>query len=145
MSNIITLHLGRRNESAELHLHLPATQDEIDQKLTSLDDYAEDLSKPVELRDVDCEIAGIRQYLRMADPEREGELEKLNTLAEMIEGMDERQKNILWGALDAESINGLDDVLRVAGHLNDYVFLPNITSDIELGRFLVDTGYNTET
>ena len=141
MSSTITLHLGRRYESVELHLHLPATQDEIDQRLTSLDDYAEDLSKPVELRDVDCEIVGIRQYLRMADPEREGELEKLNTLAEMIEGMDERQKNILWGALDAESINGLDDVLRVAKHLDDYVLLPNIISDVELGRFLVDTGY----
>ena len=141
MSNIITLHLGRRNESAELHLRLPASPDEIDQTLTSLDDYAEDPSKPVELRDVDCEIVGIRQYLQMADPGREGELEKLNTLAEKIEGMDERQRNILWGALDAESINGLDDVLRVARHLDDYVFLPNITSDIELGRFLVDTGY----
>ena len=95
MSNIITLHLGRRNESAELHLRLPASPDEIDQKLTSLDDYAEDPSKPVELRDVDCEIVGIRQYLQMADPGREGELEKLNTLAEKIEGMDERQKRSL--------------------------------------------------
>ena len=141
MSSTIILHLRRRYESAELHLHLPATRDEIDQKLTSLDDYAEDPGNPVELRDVDCEIVGIRQYLRMADLGREGELEKLNTLARMIKGMDERQKNILWGALDAESINGLEDVLRVAGHLDDYVFLPNITSDIELGRFLVDTGY----
>ena len=141
MSSTITLHLGRRYESAELHLHLPASPDEIDQRLTNLDDYAEDLSKPVELHDVDCEIVGIRQYLRMADPEREGELEKLNTLAGMIEGLDERQRNILWGALDAESINGLDDVLRVVRHLDDYVLLPNITSDVELGRFLVDTGY----
>ena len=141
MSNPITLHLGRRFESAELHLHLPATQDEIDEKLACLDDYAEDLSKPVEIRDVDCEIIGVRQYLRMADLSREGELERLNTLAGMIAGMDERQRNTLWGALDAESINGLNDVLRVAEHMDDYIFLPGLTSDIELGRFLVDTGY----
>ena len=95
MSSTITLHLGRRYESTELHLHLPASPDEIDQKLTSLDNYAEGPSKSVELRDVDCEIVGIRQYLRMADPGREGELEKLNTLAEKIEGMDERQKRSL--------------------------------------------------
>ena len=141
MKDVITLHLGRIYESVELHLHLPATPDEIDQKLTDLDDYAEDLSKPVEIRDVDCEIVGIRQYLRMADPSREGELEKLNALAGKIEGMDERQRNILWGALDSESINGFDDVLRISEHLDDYVLLPNIQTDAELGRFLVDTGY----
>ena len=141
MSNVITLYLGRRYENVELHLYLPATEDEIEQRLTQLDDYAEDPSKPVEIRDVDCEIVGVRQYLRMADLSREGELKKLNTLAGMIEDMDERQRNTLWGALDSESISGLDDVLRVAKHLDQYVFLPNITSDIELGRILVDTGY----
>ena len=141
MNNAITLHLGRRFESAELHLHLPADPDEIDRKLTDLDDYAEDPSKPVEIRDVDCEIVGIRQYLRMADLSREGELEKLNALAGKIEGMDERQKNMLWGALDSESVNGLDDLMRISERLGDYVILPNITSDTDLGRFLVDTGY----
>lgn len=45
------------------------------------------------------------------------------------------------GALDAESVNGLDDVLRLSERLNEYVILPNIISDVELGRFLVDTGY----
>ena len=141
MKGTITLHLGRRFESVELHLHLPATPDEIDQKLTDLDDYAEDLSKPVEIRDVECEIVGIRQYLRMADLSREGELEKLNALAGKIEGMDERQRNILWGALDSESVNGFDDVLRISEHLDGYVLLPNINTDAELGQFLVDTGY----
>lgn len=114
MSNVITLRLGRPYEGVELHLRLPATQEEIDQKLTELDDYAEDLSKPVEIRDVDCEIVGVRQYLRMADPSREGELEKLNALAGKIAGMDERQRNVPWGALDSESVNSLDDVLRIS-------------------------------
>ena len=141
MRSVITLHLGRPYEGVELHLRLPATQDEIDLKLTELDDYAEDLSKPVEIREVECEIVGIRQYLRMADLSREGELEKLNALAGRIEGMDERQKNLLWGALDSEPVNGLDDVLRISEHLDDYVLLPNIRTDAELGRFLVDTGY----
>ena len=141
MNSVITLHLGRRFESTELHLHLPAAPDEIDRKLTTLDDYAEDPSKPIEIRDVDCEIVGIKQYLRMADPNREGELEKVNALAGRIEGMDERQRNLLWGALDSESVNGLDDVMRISERLGNYVILPNITSDTDLGRFLVDTGY----
>ena len=141
MNSAITLRLGRRFESAELYLRLPASQDEIDQKLTILDDYAEDLNKPIEIRDVDCEIVGIKQYLRMADLSRDGEMEKLNALAGKIEGMDERQRNMLWGALDSESVNSLDNVMRISDRLGDYVILPNITSDTDLGRFLVDTGY----
>ena len=116
----ITLYLGRCFESEELHLHLPAAPEEIEEKLTWLDDYAEDLSRPVELRDVDCEIVGIRQYLRQADLSREGELDRLNALASKIAGMDWRQKDLLWGALDCESIGSLDDVLRVADNLDQY-------------------------
>ena len=137
----ITLHLGRRYESAELHLHLPAAPDEIREKLTWLDDYAEDLSKPVELRDVDCEIVGIRQYLRQADLSREGELDRLNALAEKIEGMDWRQRDLLWGALDCESIGSLDNVLRVADELDQYELLGDIRNDRDLGAHLVETGW----
>ena len=140
MSAII-LHLGRRFESAELHLHLPAAQEEIEEKLTCLDDYAEDLSKPVELRDVDCEIVGIRQYLRQADLSREGELDRLNTLAKKITGMDRQKKDLLWGALDCESIGSLDDVLRVADSLDQYELLRNIRNDGDLGAYLVETGW----
>ena len=139
--SIITLHLGRRFESAELHLHLPAAPEEIAEKLTWLDDYAEDLIKPVELRDVSCEIVGIRQYLQQADLSREGELEKLNALAEKIEGMDWRQKDLLWGALDCESISNLDDVLRVVDELDQYELLGDIRNDRDLGAHLVETGW----
>ena len=137
----ITLHIGRRFESAELHLHLPAAPDKIEERLTWLDDYAEDLSKPVELRDVDCEIVGIRQYLRQADLSRDGELDKLNTLAGKIADMDWRQRDLLWGALDSESINSLDDVLRVANSLDQYELLKDIRCDRDLGAHLVESGW----
>ena len=58
-----------------------------------------------------------------------------------IDGMSLREQSIFAGVLDAESVNGLDDALRLSERLDDYVILPNIISDIELGRFLVDTGY----
>ena len=137
----ITLRLGRRFESTELHLRLPATPEEIEEQLTWLDDYAEDLSKPVELRDVGCEIVGIRQYLRQADLSREGELDRLNALAEKIAGMDWQQKDLLWGALDSESIGSLDDVLRVADNLDQYELLGDIRCDRDLGAYLVQTGW----
>ena len=137
----ITLHLGRRFESAELHLRLPAAPVEIEEKLTCLDDYAEDPGKSVELRDVDCEIVGIRQYLRQADLSRDGELDRLNALAEKIEGMDWRQRDLLWGALDSESIGSLDDVLCVADNLDQYELLGDIRCDRDLGAHLVEAGW----
>ena len=137
----ITLHLGRRFESGELHLHLPAAPNKIDEQLTMLDDYAEDLSKPVELRDVDCEIVGIKQYLRQADLSREGELKKLNALAERITGMDWQQRDLLWGALDCESIDSLDKILGVVDHLDQYELLGGIRNDGDLGSHLVEVGW----
>ena len=139
--SVITLHMGRRFESAELHLHLPAASDKIEERLTWLDDYTEDLSKPVELRDVSCEIVGIRQYLRQADLSREGELDKLNALAGKIADMDWRQRDLLWGALDCESIGSLDDVLRAADELDQYELLGDIRNDRDLGAHLVETGW----
>ena len=75
------------------------------------------------------------------DIHRDGDLEKLNTLAEQLDRMDKRQMDILGGAIDAESISSLEDVLEVSSHLDRYVILPNIVCTEELGRFLVDTGY----
>ena len=137
----ITLHLGRRFEGEELHLHLPATPDKIEEQLTCLDDYAEDPGKPVELRDVGCEVVGIRQYLRQADLSREGELDRLNALAEKIEGMDWQQRDLLWGALDCESIGSLDKVLDVADHLDQYELFKDIRCDRDLGAHLVEAGW----
>ena len=65
---------------------------------------------------------------------------KLNRLAEQIDGMDERQRDIFSGALDAESGGSLDDVLRVSDSLEAYTFVPNVRSDEELGRYVVVAG-----
>ena len=137
----ITLRLGRRSDSAELRLRLPAPPDEIRQKLVWLDNCAEDRGKPLELRGVSCEIAGINQDLRQADLSREGELDRLNALAEKIENMDWMQRDVFCGALDCESINSLDDVFRVADSLDQYEFLEGVCNNRDLGVHLVETGW----
>ena len=90
---------------------------------------------------VNSSIRTIGQYITGADIHNAGDMAKLNELAAAIDQMDSRQQNIFAGALDAESINSLDDVLKISKCLGDYIILPNIDSDTELGRFLVDTGY----
>ena len=54
--------------------------------------------------------------------------------------MDEQQRDIFSGALDAESVSSLDDVLRVSDSLEAYTFVPNVRYDEELGRYVVVAG-----
>ena len=137
----MTLTLGRPAESAEARLDLPASQEEIRRVLSTLDEYAEDISNPIVVQDVQCEVPGIYRHICWADVTRQSDIRILNQLADKVGGMDERQKLTFAGALGIEPVNSLDDVLALTDRLEGYIFLPNIGTDQELGRFLVDTGY----
>ena len=121
-------------------LPFPTTMDEVNRAVSELK-TEDDPAGRIQITVADSPVPNLMNYIKRADPENEGDIQKLNALAGRIDRMDSRQCALFAGALDAESINGLDDVLKLSGHLGDYVLLPNITSDVELGRFLVDTGY----
>ena len=57
-----------------------------------------------------------------------------------MDAIDMEAQNIFAGALRLENTDNLDDVLRVAGSLDNYEMFPSIKTDEELGHFLVDTG-----
>lgn len=95
----------------------------------------------VQIIGVNSSVPNLGQYISKANIHSSGDMAKLNELAEAIHRMDRRERHIFAGALDAESVNGLDDVLKISKHLGDYILLPGICSDAELGRILVDTGY----
>ncbi|MFR1846829.1 antirestriction protein ArdA [[Clostridium] scindens] len=54
--------------------------------------------------------------------------------------MDSRERNIYAGALDCSSINDLNDVIRVAEQVSDYILIPNVNSDVALGRYVAVAG-----
>lgn len=88
-----------------------------------------------------CPVSNLGNYLVSEDVRGSAVREKLNLLAERVDAMNDQEAKTFAGALDMTSINGLDDVLRVAGSLKDYIFIRNVTTEKELGRFLVDSGY----
>ena len=65
-------------------------------------------------------------------------VQKLNQLAGLVDAMDLDTQKVFAGALRAESINGLDDVLRVASSLGQYEFIEGVPTDKELGLWLVE-------
>jgi len=118
----------------DIGIKFPATPDEVSE-LRSM------LSGDVRIVDVSSQVNNLAGYVQNADLGSAVDIEKLNTLAEKIDGMSQWEHWTFAGALDAESINSLDDVLRIAGQLEDYTLIAGVTSDRELGGFLVDSGY----
>lgn len=134
------LHLTRGDNYEGVYLRLPATPAEVGEAFAWLDEisrYAGD----TKIVDVECTIRNIGQYIDCANVNNDDDVSKLNQLALKIDAMSERERQTFSGALDVESINGLDDILRVADRLDQYIFIHDVTNDRDLGVFLVDCGY----
>lgn len=136
---MINLHLTRGNNYEGVYLRLPATPGEIGEVFGWLDEI--DTEAPTKIIDIVSNIPNLFRYLCHADIDTEGMLGKFQQIAAKTNGLTKEQSQILTGALDAESINGPDDILSVIDRLDEYAFIPNVTCDKELGGYLVDRGY----
>ena len=137
---MIRLKLSNRSANEGVNLDLPATPAEVSEAFSWFEWIGVEPSA-VRIAGVNSPVPTLGQYILRADIHDPEQMKKLNELAEAIERMDNREWDIFAGALDAESINGLDDVLKISKRLGDYIILPNVKTDTELGRILVDTGY----
>ena len=79
-------------------------------------------------------------YISTDDLFSETGIQKLNQLSEVVDAMDHATQQIFVGALRAESVNGVNDVLRIASSLEQYEFIEGVTSDKELGGWVVEHG-----
>lgn len=126
-------------QSFGIDLRLPASDASVKKTLSSLRDGLEP-NAPVRISGVCSSAYSLPGYIQQADLENEEDLRKLNRLAELFDGIDVERQYILSGALDAESINGLDDVLRVVSNFGQYEIIEGVTSNKELGGWLVEHG-----
>ncbi len=130
------IHLTRANSSMRIPLPLPTTPGEISGVYAVLDEISTEA--PTVIDSVDCmKVPNIHRYIHSEDL---NDLTKLNLLAERIDGMTTKERNIFAGALDADSINSLEDVLKVSESLSDYTLIPNVNTDVELGRYVAVAG-----
>ena len=137
---MIRLKLSNKSANEGVNLDLPATPAEVGEAFSWFERIGVDLFT-VRIAGVNSPVPTLGQYILRADIHDPVQMKMLNELADSIGQMDDREWDIFAGALDAESINGLDDVLKLSKRLGDYIILPNVRTDTELGRILVDTGY----
>ena len=130
------LNLTRGNSSLRVPLHLPATPAAIGEAYAKLDTIKPD-DRQTHIAGVTTGVGTLDRWLFRKKPD----LTKLDELAEKLEGMDETVRMTFDGALTGAAFESIDDVLRIADSLGDYIFIHGVTTEKELGRFLVDSGY----
>ena len=135
---MIQLFMSRNGSSVIVPLRFPASQSAIAEASCHLDEASrEGKARIVEIKSV---IANLPSYLSGFDPDSRTQLAQLNRLASIIAQMDSRERNIYAGALDGNSINDLNDMIRVAEQVSDYILIPNVNSDVTLGRYVAVAG-----
>ena len=137
---MVTLFLRQGENGKQVLLSFPATT------LTEIADVAatmeslKSMSKTVTIQGAASEVMNLGLYLSGVDLAAEGEVERIDQLAERLEHMSEVDCDKFAGMLDANSISGTRDILRLTEHLDDYVILPGCGSAQSIGKYLVGCG-----
>lgn len=136
---MIELQLTCGDNQEGVRLVFPATPAEIGEAFAWLDEVSR-YAGEVQIIGVHSAIPNLGQYIHCADLSHSKDIQSLNTLAERIGAMEKKEQLIFSGALDSESVNGLDDVLRISESLGNYMIIPYVSSDTELGRYVAFVG-----
>lgn len=131
---MIALQLKRGSSPLRVSLPLPATPAAIEEAYSRLDSIS--TAAATKIVAVTGDIPNLSNYLAGKEIDGDDMLPKLNALGERIESMTVSGRQMFAGALDSESINGIDDVLRIAGSLGTYTMIDGVSNDRELGIFL---------
>ena len=137
---MVTLFLRHGETGKQVLLSFPATTPAEKEDVVSTLDYLKSISKTVTIQGAASEVMNLGLYLSGIDLAAEGELERINQLAERLEHMSEVDCDKFVGMLDANKISGTKDILRLTEHLDDYVILPGCSSAQSIGKYLMDCG-----
>lgn len=135
---MIQLFMKRSGSPVIVPLNLPASHDAMTEAASQLDEASR--AGKTEIVEIKSVIANLPSYLSGLDPDSRTQLAQLNQLSSIIAKMDSRERNIYAGALDGNSINDLNDMIRVAEQVSDYILIPNVNSDVTLGRYVAVAG-----
>ena len=123
-------------------LNLPMPLDEMKRQLDTIRTQYQ-VRGALGIHTTDCAIPGISWHLSHTILGSDSTLQKLNQLAEVMDGLNTAGLYHLSKSLDTEFQQSLDDVLRIASHvkpcsMNCYEVIPGVTTEQELGKWLVE-------
>ena len=125
---MVTLFLRQGETGKQVLLSFPTTtpaeKEDVDRTLETL----KSMSKTVTIQGAASEVMNLGLYLSGVDLAAEGEVERIDQLAERLEHMSEVDCDKFAGMLDANSISGTKDILQLTERLDDYAILPGCGS-----------------
>ena len=134
---MVTLILRQGETGRQVLLSFPTTTPAEKADVAATMESLKPMSKTVTIQGAASEVMNLGQYLRGVDIAAEGEVERIDQLAERLEHMSEVDCDKFAGMLDANSISGTKDILRLTEQLDDYVILPGCSSAHSIGKYLV--------
>ena len=137
---MVTLILRQGETARQVLLSFPTTTPAEKADVAATMESLKPMSKTVTIQGAASEVMNLGQYLRGVDIAAEGEVERIDQLAERLEHMSEVDCDKFAGMLDANSISGTKDILRLTEQLDDYVILPGCGSAQSIGKHLVGCG-----
>ena len=137
---MVTLFLRQGENGKQVLLSFPATTPAEKADVAATMESLKSMSKTVTIQGAASEVMNLSEYLKGIDLAAEGEVERINQLAERLEHMSEVDCDKFAGMLDANSISGTKDILRLTEWLDDYVILPGCGSAQSIGKYLVGCG-----
>ena len=137
---MVTLFLRQGENGKQVLLSFPVTTLTEIADVTATMEQLKSMSETVTIQGAASEVMSLGQHLRGIDLAAEGELERINQLAERLEHMSEVDCDKFAGMLDANKISGTKDILQLTEHLDDYVVLPGCSSAQSIGKYLMDCG-----
>ena len=137
---MVTLFLRQGENGKQVLLSFPATTLTEKADVAATMESLKSMSKTVTIQGAASEVMNLGLYLSGVDLAAESEVERINQLADRLEHMSEVDCDKFAGMLDANSISGTRDILRLTEHLDDYVILPGCSSAQSIGKYLVGCG-----
>ena len=137
---MVTLFLRQGENGKQVLLSFPATTPAEKADVAATVESLKSMSKTVTIQGAASEVMNLGLYLSGVDLAAEGEVERIDQLAERLEHMSEVDCDKFVGMLDANKISGTKDILRLTERLDDYVILPGCSSARSVGRYLVVCG-----
>ena len=135
---MVTLFLRQGENGKQVLLSFPVTTPA--ENVVATLETLKPMSKTVAIQGAASEVMNLGLYLSGVDLAAECEVERINQLAKRLEHMSEVDCDKFAGMLDANSISGTKDILRLTERLDDYVILPGCGSAHSIGRYLVGCG-----
>ena len=137
---MVTLFLRQGENGKQVLLSFPATTLTEKADVAATLETLKSMSKTVTIHGAASEVMNLGLYLSGVDLATDGEVDRINQLAERLEHMSEVDCDKFVGMLDANKISGTKDILQLTDHLDDYVILPGCSSAQSIGKYLMDCG-----